>query len=39
MCSLVDESAVTHRVSQILGASDRAGKLPLTARLHNYLRA
>src|SRR5215471_12088182 len=28
MCSLVDESGVTHRVPQILGASDRAGKLP-----------
>jgi len=29
---------MTNRVPQILGASDRAGKLPLTARLHNYLR-
>lgn len=28
MRSLVDESGVTHRVPQILGAPGRAGKLP-----------
>jgi hypothetical protein len=39
MCSLVNESAVVHRVSQVLGAPDRTGKLPLTARLHYNLRA